>query len=170
MGLFRRKKDDEPTTAAAPSGAPATEAEAPAWWTPETSAATPDPLADLAMFTLDHALDSIEQGGPLIPLVLADTDDGRQGHRFMAATLEEGLAQARAFVGQNTAWRRAALAFDGYLTNAEGRCDAIYVLGWDRDSGAAVKVAHAYVPGEETQPLQRLGDPLFLGAPPAPGE
>jgi hypothetical protein len=169
MGLIRRKKDDQPTTAA-PSEAPPTGAEPPAWWTPETSAAMPDPLADLAMFTLDHALDSIELGGPLIPLVLADTAAGRQGHRFMAGTLEDGLAQARAFVGQNTAWRRAALAFDGYLTNAEGRRDAIYVLGWDRDSGAAVKVAHVYVPGQETQPLQRLGDPLFLGAPPAPGE
>ena len=106
MGLFRRKKDDEPTTPVTPSSpaaAPGSEAAATKWWTPESSAAMPDGLADLAMFTLDHALDSIEQGGPLIPLVLADTADGRQGHRFMAGSLEEGLAQARAFVGQDTA-------------------------------------------------------------------
>ncbi len=166
MALFRRKKDVEPTAPVTPSS-PAAASE---WWTPESSAAMPDDLADLAMFTLEHALDSIEQGGPLIPLVFADTGEGRQGHRFMAGTLEDGLAQARAFVGEGAAWRRAALAFDGYLTNAEGRRDAIHVHGWDRDSGAAVKVAHAYVPGQETQPLQRLGDPLFLGAPPAPGE
>lgn len=153
MGLFGRKRPQDTTQ----------------WAAPETAEQIPASLADLAMFALDHALFSIEEGGPLIPLVLAESAAGRNGHRFLADTLEDGLAQARRFVGTDAGWRRAALAYDGYLTRDGDRRDAIYVLAWDRDTATAVSVAHRYVPGQPDRPLERVGDPLYLGAAPPPG-
>ena len=160
MGLFKRNRE------AGGGGAPGSGGQ---WTAPGDPESLPEPLADLALLTLDHALDSISEGGALIPLVLAEGAGGRNGHRFLAETLEEGLAKARQFVAEDTGWRRAVLAYDGYLSVGDQRNDAVYVLAWDRDSSTACAMAHRYVPGSEQEALQRVGNPVYLGAAPAPG-
>lgn len=165
MGLFRRKDSEG---GAEESGADAMAGRV-TWTAPGDPDALPGPLADLAFLTLDHALDSISAGGPLIPLVLAESPAGRNGHRFLAESLEVGLEQAKQFVADDTAWDRAVLAYDGYLTTGDGRHDAIYVMAWDRGSATACAMAHRYVPGDEGRPLERMGNPVYLGSAPPPG-
>lgn len=155
MGLFR-KRDHA-------SGADD------AWGAPERPEDLPDAMADLAFMTLGHALESISEGGPLIPLVLVEGAEGRAAHRFVADTLEEGIAKASNFVAGDPQWQRATLAYDGYLSAEGQRTDAIYVLAWDRPSRTAVQVAHRYLPGGPAAPLQRVGAPMYLGSAAGPG-
>ncbi len=160
MGLFQRKNRG---ANGLPRQSPGADRPA-AWSAPDSPDDMPPPLADLAFLTLDHSLDSVEGGGPLIPLVLAETAGGRALQRFVAATLEEGLAAAQRFVHEDDAWQRACLAYDGYLTLADQRYDAIHVRGWDRESATSVHVAHCYVPGGAAAALQRISGPIYLGA------
>lgn len=161
MGLFKRKGNDGDDSVGL--------ADDTAWSAPGQPDAVPEPLADLAFFTLDHALSSISEGGALIPLVLLEDSNGRNAHRFVARSLEEGLAKAKKHVAKDSNWRRAVLAYDGYLSLGDQRNDAIYALAWDRDSATACAMAHRYVPGSQQQELQRVGNPVYLGAAPAPG-
>lgn len=150
MGLFRRRDGG----AAEPTGD---------WSAPPSAEDMPPALADLTFLALDHSLDSIENGGPLIPLVLADTSTGRALRRFAAETLEDGVASARHFVQDDDGWHRACLSYDGYLTVADVEYDAIHVRAWDRETTTAIHVAHCYVPGTPDVPLQRISGPLYLG-------
>lgn len=64
MGLFGHRGGG----AAEPTGA---------WSAPESADDMPSAPADLTLLALDHSLISIENGGRLIPMVLADTRTGR---------------------------------------------------------------------------------------------
>ena len=70
---------------------------------------------ELVFVALDHGIDSVTEGGPLIPFALTETSDGRDLSRFATETLEEGQARARDHVRAAGA-DRAAIAYDGYLT------------------------------------------------------
>lgn len=132
MGLFRRSRSDESRrgdTADSP------------WAAPESSDQMSEQVSDLTLLSLHHALDSIEEGGPLIPFVIVESGDSRQLHRFVAERLEEGVAKAQEFIGTDAGWQRAALAYDGYLS-----------MG-----------------GASGRPLARLEGPLYLGSAPPPG-
>lgn len=56
--------------------------------------ATPsDALSDLVFFGLDHGVDSVREGGPLVPFAVVERDGSRELARTVATTLEEGLAR-----------------------------------------------------------------------------
>jgi predicted nucleotidyltransferase len=59
-------------------------------------------LIDLAFAALDHGIDSVREGGPLIPFVMTERDEGRTLDRFASDLLEDAVAQAVAHV---QAWR-----------------------------------------------------------------
>ena len=98
------------------------------------SPGTPEDLVDLA-FTL-AVRDVDDTGGPLIPFVLMEGPEGRALHRIMNGgdqdvDLELAVQQARWVVSQSQS-PRAAIAWDGYLTDELGRLDALYVEVFDR--------------------------------------
>ena len=59
-------------------------------------------LIDLAFAALDHGIDSVREGGPLIPFVMSETGSERTLTRFAAEMLEEGLEEFSTVLGNET--------------------------------------------------------------------
>jgi hypothetical protein len=76
-------------------------------------------LIDLAFAALDHGIDSVREGGPLIPFVMTERDEARTLDRFASDLLEDAVAQAVAHVqaSRSQPGTRHVLAYDGYLTD-----------------------------------------------------
>lgn len=129
------------------------------------SAALEAGFSDLVFLALNHGVDSVEGGGPLIPFVMVESKGQRELRRFVLERIEESVEAAFAFASnaQNEA-DRVAVAFDGYLTWQGKRTDAIYVEASDGPTAAHVLVAQRYRPKRPLSKLKRVGDPLFLDA------
>jgi hypothetical protein len=122
-----------------------------------------DELADLVFAALDHGIESVREGGPLVPFTLVDGPDGRSLARFVAETLEQSVEEARRKLrGEGTA-ERGAIAYDGYVTVEGERWDAIFVEGQERGQAASVIFAQRYRPGGRLRKLTTIGNAAFLG-------
>lgn len=102
---------------------------------PEYSPTTEGPeaseaLLELTFRALDHGFESIQSAkGPLIPFVMANTNEGEQRlERFVAQRIEEGLIHAMAYVTKHASGLEMyAIAWDGHLTLDDNKWDAVYV-------------------------------------------
>jgi len=88
-------------------------------------------IARLSGFIAAHAIWCVSDDGPLVPMVGFERSDGSRGlTRFAAERLEEGVAQARAWLVENPEEAVAAVAaFDGYVPLSAGKTDAILLEG-----------------------------------------
>ena len=121
-----------------------------------------DELMEVVFAALDHGVDSVRDGGPLIPFVLEENADGRDLSRFAAELLEEGVAQARAHAGASGA-DRVAVAWDGYLTLEGERSDAVFVEAQERGTPASLVFAQRYRPGGRLRKFAIVGNAAFAG-------
>jgi hypothetical protein len=128
-----------------------------------------DELCELAWFALQHGVASVEEGGPLVPLVIAETQEGRTLQRFVAMAdedeldLDASIAQARQHVLTESDASRAALAYDGYVTAEGARFDAILVQAQERGSPTAFTFAQRYQQDRSGTGFAPIGDAMFLG-------
>src|SRR5262245_48314846 len=123
-----------------------------------------EPLATLAFMALDHGIDSVRQGGPLIPFALHEGPDGeRHLTRFMADRIEEGESKARAFARDATDAVRVAIAWDGYLTVDGERSDAIFVEAQERGTSPSSILAQRYRPKARLRKFETIGNPALCG-------
>ena len=120
-------------------------------------------LDELCAAGIEHGLTSIERGGPLVPFVLSQGPDGEVAlDRFLADTLEESVDRARE-AAQNALSGGAeavALVYDGYVTDAGQRLDAILVeavAGQER-----LGIAQPYRPGGRLRRAAPVGEPLLI--------
>jgi hypothetical protein len=117
--------------------------------------------ADLLFFGLDHGIDSVRGGGPLIPFVIAERNGERTLARYVAETLEEGVAQAVDSIKANSA-DRSVLVYDGYLTLPNGeKFDAIYAEAVDA-AGEVTVAAQRYKPKRMLRGFETVGNPALL--------
>lgn len=119
-----------------------------------------DETAELLFAALDHGIDSVRRGGPLIPFVIREAGGQRALARFVHETLEGGLAEAVASIRANPLGpdERAVLAYDGYLTTPDGvRYDAIYAEALDSD-GVVTVMAQRYRPGKMLRRFETVGN------------
>ncbi len=124
----------------------------------------PDETADLLFAALDHGIDSVRGGGPLVPFVIRESGGQRALARFVHETLEGGLAEAVANIKANpiAPGERSVLAYDGYLTGPDGdRLDAIYAEALDSD-GVITVMAQRYRPGKLLRRFETVGNATFL--------
>ena len=121
-------------------------------------------LGDLLFFAVDHGVESIRDGGPLIPFVVVEIGGERRLTRFAAERLEEGVAQAAAFANaQLREVDRCALAWDGYITiPGDERRDAIYVEGTERGRTNSVVLGQRYLPRRRLRKFTTIGNPALL--------
>lgn len=122
-------------------------------------------LIDLAFAALDHGIDSVREGGPLIPFVMSETGSERTLTRFAAEMLEEGLEQGIAHVvaKRADAGTRHVLVYDGYIRLPDGeRSDAIYAEGVEADSSVVMGLAQRYRPKKALRRFEALGNPMLL--------
>jgi hypothetical protein len=122
-----------------------------------------DELLDLVFAALDHGIDSVSEGGPLIPFALAETPEGRTLTRFATGHLEEGVAQAREHTREIPEATLIAIAYDGYLTIEGERSDAIFVEGQERGASSSVVFAQRYRPGGRLRKFSTIGNAAFAG-------
>jgi hypothetical protein len=117
--------------------------------------------ADLLFFGLDHGIDSVRAGGPMIPFVIAERSGERSLARFVAETLEEGVAHAVDSIKANPA-DRSVLVYDGYLTLPSGeKFDAIYAEAVDA-AGHVTVMAQRYKPKRLLRGFETVGNPALL--------
>ncbi len=104
-------------------------------------------FGELVFFALDHAVDSVREGGPLIPFLIIGRSDGRELRRFASETLEEGQAAVRKAVAKLehdvTAY---AMAYDGYMSFEGSKWDAILCEAAERGAPSGVFFAQRYQP------------------------
>jgi hypothetical protein len=102
--------------------------------------------AELAGFIAAHAIWSVSDGETLIPMLGSEDAAGeRKLTRFMTEKLEDGVAQGRkAMADDKRRSGRAAFAFDGYITLADGKTDAVFVEARDHASGQPFVIAIPY--------------------------
>ena len=124
-----------------------------------------DELMEVVFAALDHGIDSVREGGPLIPFVLEEAEEGRSLARFAAERLEEGVEQARAHASASRS-DRLAVAWGGYLTVEGERSDAIFVEAQERGTPASLIFAQRYRPGGRLRRFDVVGNAAFAG----PGE
>ncbi|NLE72448.1 MAG: hypothetical protein GX609_10245 [Actinomycetales bacterium] len=128
---------------------------APADWRADLS---PE-VRTLAEIALSHALEIVvASGSPMLPFTVLEDDGGRVLARFEGeplAAVERARAHARA-----SAARRAAVAWDGWLTVGGVRQDAVVVHTSDRGRPGVV-VAHRYK--ETLEGTVAVGRPVLVG-------
>jgi hypothetical protein len=123
-------------------------------------------LSTLLFFALDHGVDSVRSGGPLIPFLLTESQGERKLERFVANRLEDALDNAvRRANDLPIGAERWAIAYDGYLTVGGTRHDAIYVEGVERGAGRSFVLAQRYVPKTRFRSLKAVGNPALLPSP-----
>ena len=139
-----------------------------------TSPAEPSPeLLELILFALDHGIESVRGGGPLVPFLLT-TGSGRPTlARFVADSLDRSREMVAAAASKLPAdVNLYAFALDGYLRgesdqrgdSAGGlRSDAIIVEGGQRGAAVAFLFAQMYQAKEGAHDLKILGKPTLVG-------
>lgn len=132
-------------------------------------AETPIEFNDLIFAALDHGVDSIADGaGPLIPFVMIVTVEGEKRlQRFVTDQLEEGVEAARNYVEEEKSDTAIyAIAWDGYLTLDEQKCDAILVEAGERDRERGVLLAQRYEQkGMFKKKTHLIGNPALVENP-----
>jgi hypothetical protein len=122
------------------------------------------PFADLVFFALDHGVNSVREGGVLVPFIVYENDEKRSLHRYAADTLEESLRQARLAASRLPGTVEAcAIAYDGFVTLKNRKFDAIIVEAAEHGKSVGVKLAQRYHPKRFLRPFRADGNPLSLG-------
>lgn len=125
-------------------------------------------LMDLIFLGLDHGIESIKEGGPLIPFIITESDGERYLHRFVTERIEEGKEKAEEHLKKlNPSPEYAIVACDGYLTIEGKKYDAILVKGFDKKEDEGYILAQRYTPRTFLKTLKTIGNAAFLGNEPS---
>jgi len=121
-------------------------------------------LGDLMVFALDHGIDSIRQGGPLVPFAMSESNGKRSLNRFVAEPYEKAVAETKASIAKLPQQARIyAIAYDGFVTVSGKKYDAIIVHGAEREKGKAYLLAQRHVPSTNGKPLETVGNLAYIG-------
>ena len=122
-------------------------------------------LMDVAFAALDHGVDSIEHGGPLIPFVM--WRPGRAGRCSGSWPITSGTRSSTAFA---CSLRCTADAHIAAIVRTRPswsipgtRADAVIVEFYERGGAHSGLLGQRFVPGEPERALERVGNPAFLG-------
>jgi hypothetical protein len=121
-------------------------------------------LVDLATFALNHGIDSIREGGDLIPFALIEYfDKKRHLNRFVADRLEVGVAKAMEYIENlrnDPTVKRYAIAFSGYTTVEGIKYESIVVESGERDSELGYVVAQRFKREGIFKKFDLIGSPI----------
>ncbi len=93
-----------------------------------------------------HAIWSVSDGSPLVPMIGHDLRDGKQHMmRLLGDNLEDGVALGRQRLETNEDdAARAVLVFDAFFTDDKGETEAVMLDGRDYDHGGNFALAVPY--------------------------
>lgn len=130
----------------------------------ETTSEPTENLMELVFLALDHGIDSVRSGSPLIPFFMTEGDE-KKLQRFAAERLEEGVAKAQeAASSLDAATQAYAIAHDGYITVEGTKYDAILVEAAERGSPTGFVFAQRCRPKKGLfRGLKTIGNVALLG-------
>jgi hypothetical protein len=119
-------------------------------------------LMDVVFAGLDHGIDSVRGGGPLVPFVIVEHEGDRKLQRFVVGDpfeLEESVAQATLYARETAGQSgdRLVLVYDAYLRMNDDRFDAIYAEGVE-DGNLIAIIAQRYRPKGRIRGLETIGN------------
>ncbi len=121
-------------------------------------------LGDLIFLAIDHGIDSIREGGSLVPFTMIEVDGKRTLSRFVAEPYEKAVGEARAAIKKMPPKSNLyVLAYDGFITVEGKKYDAIIVHGAERGKGNAYLLAQRYLSARNGKPLEPIGNSAFIG-------
>lgn len=132
-----------------------------------------DALQELTFLGIDHGIDSVRDGGPLIPFVIVERDGERKLQRCVAGQPDaidlEGSVAAAVGVARDAMSApdaRVVLVYDAYLRSEDERFDAVYAEAAEGGTVAAV-IAQRYRPKARFRGFETIGN--LAGLPPTFG-
>jgi hypothetical protein len=125
-----------------------------------------DELMNLIFTGLDHGIDSVRDGGPLVPFVLVEHEGQVALRRIVVGDpfeLEASVEQAAVSAAEAAAapGDRVVLVYDAYLRMNDERFDAIYAEGAENGGPAAI-IAQRYKPKGRFRGLETIGNAQAL--------
>jgi hypothetical protein len=130
-------------------------------------------LQELTILGIDHGIESIRDGGPLVPFVIVEQGGVRRLQRCLAGQPDamdlEGSVMAAVGVAREamaTPDARVVLVYDAYLRSEGERFDAVYAEAAEGGAVAAV-IAQRYRPKARFRGLDTIGN--LAGLPPTFG-
>jgi hypothetical protein len=129
----------------------------------------PDELHALAMIAMDHAFQSIQPRGPLMPFALTEGASGRKLIRAVSDRLEDMVARTRLLVSESDSPARAVVAWDGFSNQTGRRTDALFVEAYESGATGGILIAQPYESrGLLKKRNDRVGEPGVIerGRPP----
>ncbi|MFV8750088.1 hypothetical protein ACNOYE_06030 [Nannocystaceae bacterium ST9] len=131
-----------------------------------------DALMDLVEMAMTHALDSIGEGGPLVPFVVFVAAGERKLERFLVGASDDedswdlGLSveQAKQFTTTLAGKAElAAMAVDGRVRAEDGSLlDCVFVEAFEATGPCALCFGQCYQPASEGQAFALLGEGMLL--------
>lgn len=129
-------------------------------------------LVDLIFFALDHGIDSVKGGGPLIPFAVTETNGEKNLNRFVPknfSNMEETLQKAEDYlIKLDPIPDLVAIAFEGLVTIQGEKTDAIMVKGFDKTESQGFIFAQRYRPKAFLRKFTTIGNAGYLGNEPNP--
>lgn len=126
-----------------------------------------DELLELIELAINHAAESIEEGGPLVPILFREKGGEVSAERAMVmiddeqwdigASVDKAKEMARASV--ETA-DRVATVFDGYITTEEGdKLDCLYIEAFETGLPVTLLLFQCYQPAEHPDGFAFIEEP-----------
>jgi len=123
---------------------------------------SPEPLYDLVQKAIDLAIECVDTGEILVPFIITEGSRGEVA-TIMADSIDESIALARDRIkGYTDSTSAFAFAYDGFITIDGERTDSIYVEASYGNFDHTFIFAQRYNPRQATNPVQRLGNWIYL--------
>ncbi|MBI2546735.1 hypothetical protein HYV81_06165 [Candidatus Woesearchaeota archaeon] len=119
-------------------------------------------LNDLVFLALDHGIDSVRDGGNLVPFTLAKTKGKPELIRVMVENLQDSETATKEIVFERKP-KMYAIAYDGYITIDEKKYDAIIVEAGEKGKHKALKFCQRYIPKKLLRKFGTVGNAMYLG-------
>lgn len=124
----------------------------------------PEKLMDLIFFGLDHGIESIKGGGPLITFAISVINGQRKLERFVTERLEDGEKKAKEHLKNlNPNPEYAIIVYDGFVTIEGKKYDAVLAKGFDKNQKEGYILAQRYTPKAFLRSLKTIGNAAFIG-------
>jgi hypothetical protein len=124
----------------------------------------PEQLTDIAFLALDHGISIVADDIQLTPFALVEEGTERTLVRAEGETLDGALAWLREHVRSRSGVRRAAVAFDGFLTVEGQRTEAVLVEASERGAEGLVLAQRYEWHGQGAgRRFESVGNPAVVG-------
>jgi|SRR3989338_521635 len=113
---------------------------------------------DFIGFAIDHGIESIRDGSPLVPFVISKKNNDKNLNRFLGETSIQSIARAEEYV-QKGNFDIAIIIYEGFVNFEGEKHEAILAKVFSKNN----KFIFAQRYKRDKNQLTKIGDYLYLG-------